>query len=140
MVVDAGLASAWPASRTLVRVTNRRVSLSLTPVRRAAGLLAGLALGAALLAGCSSDGASTDCGLDSCTVTFDRGVEASATILGVEAKLVGAQGDQVTVEIAGEQLSLTVGQQATEAGGFQVSLDSVTDQQVVIRVARYPNG
>lgn len=128
--------AARETSRTLGRVTTRRVSPSLTPVRRAAGLLTALTLGAALLAGCSSDGADTDCGLDACTVTFDRGVDASASILGVEAKLVGAQGDQVTVEVAGEQLSLTVGQQATEVGGLQVSLDSVTDQQVVIRVAR----
>ena len=110
----------------------------LTPIRRAAGLLAGLALGVAVLAGCSSEGAATDCGLDACTVTFDRGVDASATILGVEAKLIGAQGDQVTVEVAGEQLSLTVGQQATEVGGFAVTLDSVTDQQVKIRVSRNP--
>ncbi|MFE9655415.1 hypothetical protein [Micromonospora sp. NPDC006431] len=121
-------------------MTNRHVSPALTPVRRAGGLLAGLALGVALLAGCSSEGADTDCGLDACTVTFDRGVEASASILGVEAKLVGVQGDQVTVEVAGEQLSLTTGQQATEAGGFQVSLDSVTADQVAIRVARNPNG
>ncbi|MBM0229804.1 MULTISPECIES: hypothetical protein [Micromonospora] len=120
-------------------MTNPRAFPSQTPTRRAAGLLAGLALGVALLAGCSSEGASTDCGLDACTVTFDRGVDASATIFGVEAKLIGAQGDQVTVEVAGEQLSLTVGQQATEAGGFAVSLDSVTDQQVKIRVARNPN-
>ena len=126
----------WPSSRTLGRVTNRRVSPSPTPLRRAAGLFAGLALGVALLSGCGSEGASTDCGLDACTVTFDRGVEASASILGVEAKLIGAQGDQVTVEVAGEQLSLTVGQQATEVGGFAVTLDSVTDQQVKIRVAR----
>ena len=131
--------AAWPSSRTLGRVTTRRLSPSLTPTRRAAGLLAGLTLGVALLAGCSSEGASTDCGLDACTVTFDRGVDASASIFGVEAKLIGAQGDQVTVEVAGEQLSLTVGQQATEAGGFQVSLDSVTDQQVVLRVARDTN-
>lgn len=62
-------------------------------------------------------------------------MEASARILGVEAKLIGAEGDQVTVEVAGEQLSLTVGQQATEVAGFQVSLDSVNDQQVVVRVA-----
>lgn len=110
-----------------------------TPTRRAAGLLAGLALGAALLAGCSSNGADTDCGLDACTITFDRGVDASATVLGVEAKLIGAQDDQVTVEVAGEQLSLTTGQQATEVGGFQVSLDSVTDQNVTLRVARNPN-
>jgi hypothetical protein len=120
-------------------VTNRHVSPALTPVRRTAGLLAGLALGVALLAGCSSEGASTDCGLDACTVTFDRGVEASASILGVEAKLVGVQGDQVTVEVAGEQLTLTTGQQASEAGGFQVTLDSVTADQVVVRVAHDPN-
>ncbi|WP_091610363.1 hypothetical protein [Micromonospora mirobrigensis] len=117
-------------------MTNRRLLPSTTPVRRAGGLLAGLVLGAALLSGCSSQGASTDCGLDACTVTFDRGVEASTTILGVEAKLVGAQGDQVTVEVAGEQLSLTVGQQAVSAGDFSVTLDSVTDDQVKIRVSR----
>ncbi|NBE84306.1 hypothetical protein [Micromonospora rubida] len=120
-------------------MTNRPGTSPSTPIRRAVGLLAGLALGVTLLAGCSSEGASTDCGLDACTVTFDRGVEASATILGVEAKLVGAQGDQVTVEVAGEQLSLTVGQQATEVGGFAVTLDSVTDQEVKIRVSRNPS-
>jgi hypothetical protein len=118
-------------------VTNRRATTR-RPARRAAGLLAGLALGAALLAGCSSEGASTDCGLDACTVTFDRGVNASANILGVEAKLIGAQDDQVTVEVAGEQLTLTTGQQATEVGGFAVTLDSVTDAQVKVRIARNP--
>ncbi|MDO3704094.1 hypothetical protein Q3W71_20735 [Micromonospora sp. C28SCA-DRY-2] len=116
-------------------MTNRSVDFPLTPTRRAAGLLAGLALGVAVLAGCSSEGASTDCGLDACTVTFDRGVDASATILGVEAKLVGAEGDRVTVEVAGEQLTLTTGQQATEVAGFSVTLESVTDQEVKIRVA-----
>ncbi|MEO3778657.1 hypothetical protein ABGB16_17755 [Micromonospora sp. B11E3] len=120
-------------------MTNRLGTTPRIPTRRAGGLLAGLALGVALLAGCSSEGASTDCGLDACTVTFDRGVEANATILGVEAKLVGAQGDQVTVEVAGEQLSLTVGQQATEVGGFAVTLDSVTEDQVKIRVSRNPS-
>ncbi|MEU7653021.1 hypothetical protein AB0C50_13450 [Micromonospora taraxaci] len=113
--------------------------MPMPPVRRAAGLFAGLALGLAVLAGCSSQGASTDCGLDACTVTFERGVDARASIFGVEAKLVGAEGDQVTVEVAGEQLSLTVGQQAAEAGGFAVTLDSVTDQQVKIRVSRNPS-
>jgi hypothetical protein len=112
--------------------------MPIPPVRRAAGLFAGLALGLAVLAGCSSQGASTDCGLDACTVTFERGVDARATIFGVEAKLVGAEGDQVTVEVAGEQLSLTLGQQAAEAGGFAVTVDSVTDQQVKIRVSRNP--
>ncbi|MGN9813059.1 hypothetical protein ACTMSW_27360 [Micromonospora sp. BQ11] len=117
-------------------MTNRRVIPPLTPTRRAAGLLAGLALGVAVLAGCSSEGAETDCGLDACTVTFDRGVNAEANVLGVKAKLVGAQDDQVTVEVAGEQLTLTTGQQATEVAGLNVTLDSVTGQNVTIRVAR----
>ncbi|ROO59432.1 hypothetical protein EDC02_1230 [Micromonospora sp. Llam0] len=103
---------------------------------RVAGLAAGLLFGAALLAGCSSEGASTDCGLDACTVTFSRGVEASASFLGVEARLIGAEGDRVTVEVAGEQVTLTVGEQASEVGGFDVSLERVTDSEVAIRVAR----
>ncbi|MFY1632632.1 hypothetical protein ACN27F_04965 [Solwaraspora sp. WMMB335] len=106
--------------------------------RRPAGLAAALVLGAALLAGCSSEGASTECGLDACTVTFDRGVEASASILGVEARLVGAEGDRVTVEVAGEQLTLTVGEQATEVAGLYVTLERVTESQVAIQVARQP--
>lgn len=104
--------------------------------RRAATLLAGAALGLTVLAGCGSEGADTDCGVDACTVTFDRGVEAKASVLGVEAKLIGADGDKVTVEVAGEQLSLTVGQQAAEVGGLSVSVDSVTDSNVVVRIAR----
>ena len=71
-VITVGRAS--PMSRTLGEVTNRTATCP-SPVRGAAALFAGLALGVALLAGCSSEGASTDCGLDQCTVTFDRGVE-----------------------------------------------------------------
>lgn len=107
-----------------------------SPRRRAAGLLVGGVLGLSILAGCSSEGASTDCSTDACTVTFDRGVDARASVLGVEAKLIGADGDKVTVEVAGEQLSLTVGQQAVNAGNVSVSVDSVTDSQVVVRLAR----
>ncbi|MEU5564076.1 hypothetical protein [Micromonospora musae] len=118
-------------------MTNRPGNTSLTPARRAAASLAGLALGVALLAGCSSEGTDTDCSIaGSCTITFQRGVEASANILGVEAKLVGAEGEQVTVEVAGEQVTLLTGQQATEVAGLSVTLDSVTDQEVKIRVSQ----
>ena len=117
----------------MLRVTTGTTTGARTSIARAA---AALALGAALLAGCSSEGASTDCGLDQCTVTFDRGVEGSVSVLGVDAKFIGADGDQVTVEVAGEQLSLTVGQQAAQVGGLAVSVDSVTDTQVAIRIAR----
>lgn len=102
----------------------------------AARLLAGGLLGFAVLAGCGSEGADTSCGLDQCTVTFQRGVQASADILGVQAKLIGAEGDRVTVEVAGERLQLSVGQQATQVGGLQVSLVSVTDSEIAVRIAR----
>jgi hypothetical protein len=85
---------------------------------------------------CSSEGADTSCGLDACTVTFDRGAEAKASVLGIEARLVKTEGDTVTVEVAGEQLTLTVGQAAVDAGGLAVTLESVTDSNVVVRIAR----
>jgi hypothetical protein len=104
--------------------------------RRIISIVSGLVLGLAVLAGCSSDGASTDCGLDQCTVTFDRGVSARASVLGVEAKLIGVENDQVTIEVAGERLSLTYGQQGVQVAGLFVSVDSVDDSQVAVRIAR----
>lgn len=122
-------------------MTHRPAARRGAPVRRpvahrAAALLAAAALGLSVLAGCGSEGADTSCGLDACTVTFDRSVAASVDILGVKAKLIGADGDKVTVEVAGERLDLTVGQQAVQVGGLSVSLTSLTDTDVVIRVAR----
>jgi hypothetical protein len=99
-----------------------------------AGLAAAAALGLGLLAGCGND--DVDCGLDACTVTIDRSVDASVDVLGVQAKFVGADGDRVTLEVAGERVQLTVGQQAVDVGGLNVSLDSVTQDTVQVRVAR----
>lgn len=104
------------------------------PARRFAGLVTAAALGLAVLSGCSND--NVDCGLDACTVTLDRSVNASASVLGVEAKFIGANGDNVTLEVAGEQISLTVGQAATQVAGLNVSLDSVTADTVNVRIAR----
>lgn len=104
------------------------------PASRIGAVLAAVVLGLAVLTGCGGD--NVDCGLDACTVTLDRSANASASVLGVEAKFVSAEGDRVTVEVAGEQLQLTVGQAATQVGGLQVSLESVTADAVNIRVAR----
>jgi hypothetical protein len=104
--------------------------------RLTARIVIGLALAVAVLAGCSSEGAETNCGLDQCTVTFDRGVDAQASVLGVDAKLVGVEGDQVTLEVAGEQLTLTAGQSGTEVSGLNVKVESVTDSNVVVKIAR----
>jgi hypothetical protein len=118
----------------LTSASDRPVHRAGRPARRAAALLAGAALGLAVLAGCSND--NVDCGLDQCTVTLDRSVDASASVLGVEAKFVGADGDKVTVEVAGERLSLSVGQQAVQVGGLNVSLASVTPENITLTVAR----
>jgi hypothetical protein len=105
-----------------------------TTAPRLAALLASAALGLAVLTGCSSDNVS--CGLDACTVSLDRTVNASASVLGVEAKFVRADANTVTLEVAGEQIQLTKGQQAVDVGGLQVSLDSITGDTVNLQVAR----
>lgn len=104
--------------------------------RRVAATVAAFALGLSVLTGCSSEGAETDCSLDACTVTFDRGVEARAEVLGIEAKLISAQNDQVTLEVAGEQISLTVGQAATQVAGMNVAVQSADDKKVVVLISR----
>lgn len=133
--VAALLRRAFELFRTLRRMTTRQAIQSKT-ASRAARLLAVLTLAAALITGCSSEGADTDCGLNACTVTFEVGADASASVLGIDAKLVGTNGDTATVEIAGEEISLTTGQAATEVAGLQVTLESVTDSQAVVRIAR----
>lgn len=69
-------------------------------------------------------------------MTFDRGVDATASVLGVEAKLVGVDGNQATVEVAGEQISLWTDQPATEVAGLAVRLDRVDNREVVVRIGR----
>lgn len=105
-----------------------------TTAPRLATLFTSAALGLAVLTGCSSD--NVDCSLDACTVTLDRTVDASASVLGVEAKFISADANTATLEVAGEQIQLTKGQQAVNVGGLQVSLDSVTDSNIGIQVAR----
>ena len=105
-----------------------------TAAPRIAALFTAAALGLTLLTGCSSD--NVDCGLDQCTVTMDRSTSASASVLGVEAKFVSADAGTVTLEVGGEQIQLTKGQQAVSVGGLQVSLDSITADQIAFQVSR----
>ena len=60
------------------------------------------------LSGVSGCGDASDCSLNACTVTFD-GVDAEVSVLGVAAKVVKVEGDQVTLEVAGAQQVVTVG-------------------------------
>lgn len=97
--------------------------------------MAVFALAAPVLAGCGGDGAKTSCSLTACTVTFDRGSDAKVSVLGVEAKLVSVQGDQVTVSVADQQVTVPVNQTA-DAGGFTVGVQSVTADQVVVQISK----
>ena len=104
-----------------------------TTAPRLATLITSALLGIAVLSGCSNE--NVDCGLNACTVTIQRETNASASFLGVEAKFISADQDTVTLEVAGEQIQLTKGQQAVEVAGLQVTLDSVTADAIGLEVA-----
>ncbi|MFG1928371.1 hypothetical protein [Cryptosporangium sp. NPDC048952] len=101
---------------------------------RIGGLVAAAALGLALLSGCGGEGSNTDCNLNSCTITFDRGVDASVSVLGIDAKLVDVQNSQATLDIEGQQLTIPVGQDA-QSEGFNVSVQSITADNVVVKIS-----
>lgn len=86
-----------------------------------------------LVAGCATSGTQTNCGIDGCTVTFPRSGDTSVSVLGVEARLVGVQNGNAEIVVAGQQVTVPVGGQ-TEAGGFTVGVERVTDKEVVVRV------
>jgi len=56
-------------------------------------------------------------------------------VLGVEARLAGVNDGSVDLEVAGQDVSLAVGT-STEVGGFTVSVDEVTDTEVVVSLTR----
>jgi len=88
---------------------------------------------ALLVAGCATAGTQTNCGLDGCTVTFPRSGDTSVSVLGVQARLVGVQDGTAELEVAGQRVTVPVGGQ-TDAGGFTVGVERVTDKEVVVRV------
>lgn len=92
-----------------------------------------------LLAGCGGEGSSTSCDLDSCTVTFERGVDAEVKILGVKAKLVEVKGENVTLEVAGSEVTAKVGE-PVEVQGFQVEVQEVTDSEVKVKISQGGGG
>jgi hypothetical protein len=107
--------------------------------RRLAAAAAASVLAAILLAGCGGDGSNVSCSLDtSCSVTFDRGVNAKASILGVDVELVGVQNDHVTVKVADQQVQVPVGDAngSAEAGGVRIQVQEVTDTKVVMKVSK----
>lgn len=95
--------------------------------------LAVVSIGA--LGGCGGQGSDTQCGLDGCTITFQRDGTASVSVLGISAELIGVQDGVAQLEVAGQTVSVPVGGE-TQAEGFTVRVESVTDTEVVVRVTQ----
>lgn len=83
--------------------------------------------GAVLLAGCGGDGegADVDCGLQECTVTFDRGVDAQASVFGLDVKLVKVDGQDVTLDVGGNSVTVPAGGQSEGIAVREVTADTV---------------
>jgi hypothetical protein len=106
--------------------------------RRIAALaLSALLAGAGVLAGCSSEGADVSCNLNQCTVTMDRGVDAQASVLGVDISLKGVANDQVTLDVEGNSVSVPINATGgTEVGGLSITVQEVTGDKVVLQVTQ----
>ncbi len=100
--------------------------------RRVATVLTALVLSFGAAA-CGGGGSQTSCGIDGCTVTFPRNGAAAVSVLGIEAKLVGVQNGAAELLVAGQRITVPVGGQS-DAGGFTVGVEQVTDTEVVVRV------
>lgn len=118
----------------------QRASADQRPLKRAGRAVSfaiGLALAGVTLTGCGGQGSDVSCSLDKCTVTFDRGVDASASLLGVDVKLKSVRDGQVTLDVGGQDVTVPVGGDAqAQAGGLTFRVDSVTDDKVVVKVSR----
>ena len=99
------------------------------------GLLAALSCG--VVSGCSSKGADVSCTTTACTVTLDRGVDAKASVLGIEVKLDDVQNNQATIDVNGSKITMPVGgSPQASGGGVNVGVKSITDSQVVLQVMK----
>jgi hypothetical protein len=101
--------------------------------RRPAALVLTALTALVLVAGCGGGGSNTECGLDGCTITFPRNGAAAVSVLGIEAKLVGVNAGTAELEVAGQRITVPVGGE-TQADGFTVGVEQVTDTDVVVRV------
>lgn len=85
------------------------------------------------VAGCGG-GSNTDCGIGGCTITFPRTGDAAVSVLGVSARLLGVEEGQARIEVAGQTVAVPIGGE-TQAQGFTVAVESVTETEVVVRVS-----
>ncbi|GGK34167.1 hypothetical protein [Nocardia camponoti] len=103
------------------------------PARRLLAVCAFALLSLPALSACtiSGQGTTTECKVSGCTITFERGVDAKASVLGVEAQLVSVDGQNVTLSVGGQQVVVPVGQ-SQQTDGMNVRVNEVTADKVVV--------
>ncbi|HLS75531.1 MAG TPA: hypothetical protein VK083_01920 [Nocardia sp.] len=85
---------------------------------------------------CTVDGpgSTAECHVDGCTITFTRGVDAEASVLGIDVELVSVDGNMVTLGVAGKNVLVPIGE-TESAQGFDIAVTEVTADQVVVRIS-----
>ncbi|MET8870927.1 hypothetical protein [Nocardia sp. NPDC004604] len=111
------------------------------PVQRMLALSAFALLTPLAATACSSSGPGykSECEVSGCTVTFTRGVNAKANVLGIDAELVAVNGNTVTLKVGGQEVSIPAGQ-TQPADGLSVTVPEVTSDKVVVRLTTSVNG
>ncbi|MFI9508876.1 hypothetical protein [Nocardia sp. NPDC052566] len=105
------------------------------PFRRTVALCAFALLTPLVAAACTAEGPGyqSDCAVSGCTVTFTRGVNAKANILGVDAELVAVNGNTVTLRVGGQEVNVPVGE-TQPANGLNITVQEVTQEKVVVKL------
>ncbi|MEV6555706.1 hypothetical protein AB0M22_08315 [Nocardia sp. NPDC051756] len=105
-------------------------------VRRLVALSVFSAFAVLGVSACTVEGAGTktECAVSGCTVTFDRGVNAKASVLGVDVELVAVNGNTVTLKVGGQEVSVPAGD-TQPADGLNVKVQEVTSDKVVVKLS-----
>ncbi len=80
-------------------------------------------------------GTTTECKVEGCTITFERGVDAKASVLGLQAELVAVEGNQVTLSVGGQKVTVPVGESGSTDNGATIKVREVTDDQVIVDIS-----
>ncbi|NUP29850.1 MAG: hypothetical protein HOQ44_24770 [Nocardia sp.] len=105
-------------------------------VRRLIAALLLVSAASSGVAACTATGpgARSECEVSGCTVTFDRGVQAKISVLGVDTELTAVEGNTVTLSVAGQPVTVPVGETGS-VQGLNLTVQEVTQDKVVVRLA-----
>ncbi|WP_280234478.1 hypothetical protein [Nocardia cyriacigeorgica] len=105
-------------------------------VRRliAASFFATLTTFGAVACTVQGDGYTSECKVEGCLITFERGVDAEASVLGLKIKVVKVEGNTVSLSVGGQEVTVPVGESGS-LDGNTISVREVTDDKVVINVS-----